>query len=62
MTRRDYIKLSAAMKESKPSEPKGAAYHQWVHSITKLADALHYDNPRFDYARFIGACGGKTDE
>jgi hypothetical protein len=54
MTRKDYVIIADAIATS------------WHHSADSkadiarnLADALQADNPRFDRARFLDACGVK---
>lgn len=69
MTRKDYELIAYAVKLSKPeSWTKLAdagqnweyAYErrdQWSDTAECIADALQGDNPRFDRARFLRACG-----
>lgn len=63
MTRKDYVMIAAAIRETLLTDPKtgivppdreAAATHRVA---LRLADALANDNPRFDRAQFIEACG-----
>lgn len=47
MTRKDYEKIAAAIKESR--EPMAL--------VNLLMDVFEKDNPRFDRERFLTACG-----
>jgi hypothetical protein len=70
MTRRDYIRIAAALSAARPlgvtdsgttaadSARQGAKRGQWLADCGALADALAADNPRFDRARFYAAAGG----
>jgi hypothetical protein len=61
MTKKDYIRLAAAMLETKPhgraTPSAAAALTQWSYMVRTLADALADDSPRFDRQRFQIACG-----
>lgn len=58
MTRKDYVKLAAALLDSKPGPGcPGAAITQFFYSVYKIADALQADNPRFNRERFLLAAG-----
>ena len=66
MTRKDYIKLAGALYESrlvdlspkKGSLAKDKAFRDAHRSACfAVADTLATDNPRFDRARFLEACG-----
>jgi len=64
MTRKDYELIAAAIagqhSEIPSDEPKvwESAYKCGVTDAARaLADALAEDNPRFDRARFLAACG-----
>lgn len=58
MTRKDYMLIAAAIKEThdamadRPAE-RGGVYN----TAATIACALRKDNPRFDAARFMDACG-----
>lgn len=56
MTRKDYVQLAEALKAAayalNPPERAGA-----ILAAQEIALALAADNPRFDRARFIKACG-----
>ena len=54
MTRKDYVAIAAAIQ--------GTAHHAALKPgataiAVKLADMMQRDNPRFDRARFLKACG-----
>ena len=54
MTRKDYVLIAEAIKEAHrlTSEKAGAGVVAYM-----LANTLQADNPRFDRARFLDACG-----
>ncbi len=56
MTRKDYILLADALKAAayalNPPERTGALL-----AANEIAHSLAEDNPRFDRARFLKACG-----
>ena len=65
MTRKDYVAIAAAIKEAMQTEayqdavlaaPSGAKYFAF-HIAQNIARAMGSDNPRFDRARFLTACG-----
>lgn len=62
MTRKDYILIAAAIRETLLTDPEtgivlpdreAAATHRVA---LRLADTLAADNPRFDRALFLRAC------
>ena len=60
MTRRDYVLIAAAMRHALESAgPLAGRAFTVAHRITAghLADALERENPNFDRARFLEACG-----
>ena len=60
MTRRDYVLIAAAMRHALESAgPLAGRAFTIAHRITvgHLADALERENPNFDRARFLEACG-----
>lgn len=60
MTKKDYILISRALRRALPTNPftePVTAGAQYDACVTALADALAVDNPRFDRARFLDACG-----
>lgn len=64
MTRKDYVLIAAALNTAKNEEALAHApsYNNgWADGVDAaagvLADALSKDNPRFDRARFLKACG-----
>ena len=61
MTRRDYVLLANVINarlSARPDQEKAEAYRLIAND---LADALATDNPRFDRARFLTACGVHRD-
>jgi len=54
MTRKDYVLIAETIKEAHrlTSEKAGAGVVAYM-----LANTLQADNPRFDRARFLDACG-----
>lgn len=60
MTRKDYILLVDALREAHPHMVhQSEEREQWQVDCESIADALARDNPRFDRARFLTACGIK---
>lgn len=62
MTRKDYIVIAAALKETRSQicqkEPDTEELLDGVSCASEyIADALSRDNPRFDRERFLKACG-----
>lgn len=60
MTRKDYIILARVLKKSKPDfhpQLRGALIDGWARICKEISAALDVDNPRFDRARFLQACG-----
>lgn len=60
MSRKDYIILARALKNSKPDlhpQLRGALIDIWVRTCKEISATLAADNPRFDHARFLQACG-----
>lgn len=64
MTRKDYVAIAAAIRAARRDvtnrePPECVADMQDGISLAAehLADALRRDNPRFDRARFLAACG-----
>jgi hypothetical protein len=52
MTRKDYVMIADVLAVA-----WWASMDQRRHIVYDLADALGADNPRFDRARFLDACG-----
>ena len=64
MTRKDYVLIAEALKDSKPTTWDGSteqfdngAYTAWLSSVRMLCYRLSQNNPRFDRERFLAACG-----
>lgn len=62
MTRKDYIRIAAALKAARVANPLSnaskAVYNNGVDNAAhRVADALVEDSGRFDRARFLEACG-----
>jgi hypothetical protein len=64
MTRKDYLLLAEAMKQSRtvPGSTDVRYYgdDQFHASCEAIAKAIHDRNPRFDKARFLKDCGVST--
>ena len=65
MSRKDYIRIAAALKDSRAqtfNDPQliKAADHQHALTAMALATALKEDNSRFDRERFLKAAGVLT--
>ena len=60
MTRKDYVAIAGAFQGAHTSlrvHFPVASFQGWRVAIDHVADALAKDNPRFDRARFLQACG-----
>lgn len=58
MTRKDYVKLAAALASVRPvGVPNYPKFYRWDLVVAAIGDTLADDNPRFDRARFVEACG-----
>ena len=58
MTRKDYVLLAGALKESRPIwDVADERLDQWQETVRAIVYALETDNPRFDYDKFCAACG-----
>lgn len=64
MTRKDYELLAAAIKRATDTANKQEEYILQCAEVAGIQQAaqaiakeLHADNPRFDHARFLRACG-----
>lgn len=63
MTRKDYVLIADAVRQSRlvgPNVAESTAHRyneQRANTARCLAYALGRDNPRFDRARFLEACG-----
>lgn len=65
MTRKDYELIARAFTLARPIAPPRnsslRAAHYTLDAVARhLADALAFDNPRFDRGRFLAACGVKA--
>ena len=61
MTRKDYILIAAALRRAIDPFPtvleNSAATCTWLQTVRHVADALARDNPQFNRAKFLTACG-----
>ena len=64
MTRKDYVLIAEAMKDSRPAAniDKGSLtgmnmWSVWIETGRNIAAALQTDNPNFNRSRFLAACG-----
>ena len=57
MTRKHYQIIGAAMREAIYEAEPGAPREAVEYAAKRLAGSLAQDNPRFDSARFLAACG-----
>lgn len=55
MSRKDYVPMAALIKSHAAGSP--IAFAVLINYAEDLADLLASDNPRFDRARFLAACG-----
>ena len=58
MTKKDYILIAAAIKSGKPL-PSATAASVHLQIALSAAHKLQADNPRFNFGRFLAACGGQ---
>lgn len=62
MTSKDYQLIADALRSALHSHTDGIPGDSATrHSARCIADALASDNPRFDRARFLAACGVPND-
>ena len=58
MTRKDYQLLAESILTARKVQSElGEMYISVAHLVNTLATDLEIDNPRFDRARFLEACG-----
>ena len=62
MTRKDYVLIAAALRDTLLINCPSAEYLAGAEAASysaasRVADALSRENPRFDRARFLQACG-----
>jgi hypothetical protein len=58
MTRKDYVMIADTIKTARKVElTNGTVLVSVAHLANTLATELEIDNPRFDRARFLDACG-----
>lgn len=56
MTRKDYCALADAIETAWSMDDCGSIGEAFNAIVSRIADALEQDNPRFDRARFGAAC------
>lgn len=57
MTRKDYVLLADALRYTLPDVCREISLRQHANDCEAVANALAKENPRFDRARFLAACG-----
>lgn len=62
MSRKHYVAIAKAMAYVKPSQqarPQGFKQRTeaWATTVVALVEVFEKDNPNFDRARFLTACG-----
>lgn len=55
MTRKDYVAIANVLKDSRTAVSRLEVERKLL--AEKIADVMAGDNPRFDRARFLKACG-----
>ena len=58
MTKKDYEALANALR----NVPSIKAWDTWGECVKAVALVCQWDNPRFDYQRFLKACGVSQQE
>ena len=59
MTRKDYVAIAQAINDEIRPYSEHAIQSTVYNIIDNLCDTFQEDNPRFDRARFLEACGDK---
>jgi hypothetical protein len=60
MTRKDYVMIAEIFKSNREEFIKGEDGYTVIEIMAhQIANGLQADNPRFDRARFLTACGVK---
>ena len=57
MTRKDYVAIAAALKTAGNEYWNADLLLLFAGTCERIADVMAQDNPRFDRARFLQACG-----
>lgn len=64
MTKKDFIKLAQALQDSRPvnslhwgEHGHDFALQSWNNTVEHITETLRLDNPQFNKARFLHACG-----
>jgi hypothetical protein len=57
MTKKNYIAIASMMNQVDKSELSTGQKTLFVDICNRLADIFENDNPRFDYSKFVRACG-----
>ena len=61
MMKKDFALIAESLRNTKPKKlPVGnfdERLWQWRMCCNEVANALHQTNPRFDFERFLEACG-----
>jgi hypothetical protein len=58
MSKKDYIKLSDALRSVKPTiNTTDSVFTEWLKCCQQVAEACQRDSARFDRKRFLLACG-----
>ena len=61
MTRKDYVAIAAALNAARPHDFQReidlGRKEGWSAAVHLVAGTMAADNPRFDRARFLKACG-----
>jgi hypothetical protein len=57
MTRKHFEQIAAILASNKPSFTRDEEFADWTRQCKQFADWLKRENPRFDLAKFLTACG-----
>lgn len=60
MTRKDYIAIAAALVRASAASETDNQRRGVQRSALCIADVMAADNPRFDRAKFLAACGVRS--
>lgn len=57
MTKKDFEMIAKVLRDSKPDCCEAEEREQWSDVVFNFMKCLQKTNPRFDWKRFLAACG-----